>query len=217
VTYVKSSERREQLVAAARRVLTRDGVGGTTLRAVAAEADVPLGTLHYVFPSKELLLKAVIEDVREDIAEVLKVADTKSGLEHAIRNGVEGFWTQLVVGGDPRLQLMQHELVIYALRTPGLENMARWQLDGYSRIVAAWSQEAANNAGETCAVPFDQLARVLVAGVIGIVLQYISDPDEARSRGDLQAVLDMVIHLADARPARTKRRAKATGQAPPIS
>ena len=209
MTYVKSSERREQLVAAARRVLTRDGVGGTTLRAVAAEADVPLGTLHYVFPSKELLLKAVIEAVREEIAGVLKVADTNSGLEHAIRNGVEGFWTQLVVGGDPRLQLTQHELVIYALRTPGLENMARWQLDGYSRIVAAWSQEAANNAGETCAVPIDKLARVLVASVIGIVLQYISDPDEARSRGDLQAVLDMVIHLADARPATTKRPAKA--------
>lgn len=33
------------------------------MRAVSAEAGVPLGTLQYVFPSKQGLLKAVIGDV----------------------------------------------------------------------------------------------------------------------------------------------------------
>ena len=98
MVYVKATERREQLVAAARQVMMREGVGGTTLRAVAAEADVPLGTLHYVFPSKELLLRAVIEDVMEEIAGLLaKAADTGSGLEHALRRGVEDYWARLVV------------------------------------------------------------------------------------------------------------------------
>ena len=65
---------------------------------------------------------------------------------------------------------MQHELVIYALRTPGLENLARWQFERYSRVVAAWCQEAATSAGESCAVPFETLARLLVAQNIGLVL-----------------------------------------------
>lgn len=199
MTYVKASVRRQQLVGAARQVLMRDGVNGTTLRAVAGEAGVVLGTLHYVFPSKELLFKAVIEDVMEEIAAVLDAAaDIDSGLENAIRRGLETYWTQMVAG-NPRLQLMLHELLIYALRTPGLENMGRWQIEGYSRIVAAWCQEAATNSGESCAVPFDTLARVIVAAVLGIILQYVSDPDEARSRRDRLVIADMLVDLA--RPA----------------
>ena len=71
MTYVKASERRRQLVSAARVVLVRDGVASTTLRSVAAEAGVPLGTLHYAFASKELLLTAVFEDVRDEVSAVL--------------------------------------------------------------------------------------------------------------------------------------------------
>ena len=194
--YVEASVRSRQLVAAARRVLIRDGVGRLTMRAVAAEAGVLLGTVTYVFASKEMLLRAVIEDVTAEIAEVLKSSvDTGRGLEHAIREGVRRFWTTLVEDQEG-LQIIQYELVIYALRTPGLESMARWQYDRYARIVAAWCQEAASTAGETCAVPFDTLARVLVAAVDGLILQYVCDPDVTRSREDLQAVIEMLVSLA---------------------
>ena len=203
--YVEASVRRKQLVAAAQAVLIRDGVGRLTMRAVAAEAGVLLGTVTYIFPSKEMLLRAVIEDVAAGIAEVLKSsADTGRGLEHAIRDGVERFWTALVEDQEG-LQIIQYELVIYALRTPGLESMARWQYDRYARIVAAWCQEAASNAGEVCAVPFDTLARVLVAAVDGVILQYVCDPNMTRSREDLQAIIDMVAGLASPAPAAGRR------------
>ncbi len=204
--YVEASVRSKQLVAAAQAVLIRDGVGRLTMRAVAKEAGVLLGTVTYVFPSKEMLLRAVIEDVVGGIAEVLKssLADTGRGLEHAIREGVQRFWTTLVEDQEG-LQIIQYELVIYALRIPGLESMARWQYDRYARIVAAWCQEAASNAGETCAVPFDTLARVLVAAVDGLILQYVCDPDMTRAREDLQAVIEMVVSLASPAPAAGRR------------
>jgi AcrR family transcriptional regulator len=203
--YVEASVRSKQLVAAAEAVLIRDGVGRLTMRAVAAEAGVLLGTVTYVFPSRELLLRAVIEDVAAGIAEILKSsADTGRGLEHAIREGVQRFWTTLVEDQEG-LQIIQYELTIYALRTPGLESMARWQYDRYARIVAAWCQEAASNAGETCAVPFDTLARVLVASIDGLILQYVCDPDATRSREDLQAVIEMVVSLASPAPAAGRR------------
>jgi AcrR family transcriptional regulator len=199
--YVEASVRSKQLVAAAQAVLIRDGVGRLTMRAVAKEAGVLLGTVTYVFPSKEMLLRAVIEDVTAGIAEVLKAsADTGRGLEHAIRDGVQRFWTTLVEDQEG-LQIIQYELTIYALRTPGLESMARWQYDRYARIVAAWCQEAASNAGETCAVPFDTLARVLVAGMDGLILQYVCDPDMTRAREDLQAAIETVVSLASPAPA----------------
>ncbi len=123
---------------------------------------------------------------------------------------MQRFWTTLVEDQEG-LQIIQYELTIYALRTPGLESMARWQYDRYARIVAAWCQEAASNAGETCAVPFDTLARVLVAGVDGLILQYVCDPDATRSREDLQAVIEMVVGLAS--PARPRRAGSAAGSA----
>ncbi|GAA4361912.1 TetR/AcrR family transcriptional regulator [Angustibacter luteus] len=206
MVYVKASERRRQFVHAAREVMAREGVSGTTLRGVAAEADVPLGTLHYAFATKDLLMQAVIEDVMAEISEVLQAtADVDGGLEHALRQGLDDYWQRMVVG-KPQEQLMQHELLIHALRTPGMESLARWQMDRYCRIVAAWCQEAASNAAETCAVPFDTLARVIVAAVIGIVLQYVADPDERRSQEDLQATIEMVLAMAGVRPARRSAR-----------
>lgn len=198
--YVESALRSKQAVAAARAVLMRDGVGGTTMRAVATEAGIPLGTLQYVFPSKQGLLKAVIEDVVEEIAELLRSsAELEAGLEHAIRCGLHNFWTTLVVEHRD-LQLVQYELVTHALRTPGLEALPQWQYERYIEVVATWCKEAAARAHETSELSFDRLARVLVGGVDGLILQHVVNPDVDRSTGDLEALIDMVVALAVIRP-----------------
>ena len=194
--YVEASVRSRQFVAAARRVMSRQGVASTALRAVAAEAEVPLGTLQYVFPSKEQLLRAVIEDVINEIATVLTGAvETNSGLAHAIRQGLTVFWTELVVD-QINLQLMQFELLNYALRQPGLEHLAQWQYERYAEAIATWCEAAATNAGEQSAVPYDRLARIILAGVDGLTMQYACDPDNQRARADLDTVAEMVIALA---------------------
>ena len=41
------------------------------------------------------------------------------------------------------MRLVQMELVIHALRTPGLEGLADWQYEQYTAVVAAWCEEAA--------------------------------------------------------------------------
>ncbi|WP_405558476.1 TetR/AcrR family transcriptional regulator [Streptomyces sp. NBC_01171] len=197
--YIEASVRHRQFVAAARTVLARDGVGRTSLRAVATEAGVPLGTMQYVFPSKELLLRAVIEDVIEETAEVFRAAaDLDGGLEHAIRRGVEDFWVRLVDGRSD-LQVMQYELTNHALRTVGMESLARWQYERYAAVVADWCQQAAQRAGEICAVPFAQLGRLVVAGLDGLIMQYVCDPHPARSRQDLEAVTEMLVGLSGVR------------------
>ncbi|MFJ3660032.1 TetR/AcrR family transcriptional regulator [Streptomyces sp. NPDC090119] len=197
--YVEASVRHRQCVAAARIALARDGVSGTSLRAVAAEAGLPLGTMQYVFPSKELLLRAVIEDVIEETAGVFRAAaDLDGGLEHAIRLGIADFWSRLV-DGRPDFQVMQYELTNHALRTAGMESLARWQYERYGAVIADWCQQAAQRAGESCAVPFAQLARLVVASLDGLIMQYVCDPHEARSRQDLEAVTEMLVGLAGVR------------------
>jgi AcrR family transcriptional regulator len=206
MVYVEAAVRRRQLVASARTVMMRDGVARSSLRAIAEEAGIPLGTLQYVFPSKELLLRAVIEDVVEELAALLKEdVELAGGLEGAIRHGVSTFWSGLVAE-ERNLQLMQYELTTYALRTAGQEDLARWQYEQYCGVVAAWLQEAADNAGETSAVPYTRLARVMVAGIDGLILQRICDPDASRSREDLDAMLVGLVGLAGVREGRGRPR-----------
>jgi AcrR family transcriptional regulator len=194
--YVESALRSKQAVAAARVVLMRDGVARTSMRTVAAEAGIPLGTLQYVFPTKHGLLQAVIEDVVGEIADVLRdSAEIEGGLAHAIRHGMRNFWQQLV-SEHRDLQLMQYELVTHALRSPELESLARWQYERYFEVVADWCREAAGRAMEQSAVPFERLARVLIAGIDGLILQSVIDPDADRSAADLEVLTDVVIAMA---------------------
>lgn len=199
--YVESALRKKQAVAAARVVLMRDGVARTSMRTVANEAEIPLGTLQYVFPTKHGLLQAVIEDVVEEIAEVLRAsAETDAGLEHAIRHGMRNFWGMLVVEHRD-LQLMQYELVTHALRSPELESLSRWQYERYFEVVAEWCREAANRAHETSSVPVERLARVVIAGIDGLILQQVIAPDTERSAADLEVLIDMVVAMAAPHPA----------------
>lgn len=200
MVYVESAVRSRQIIDAARVVLVRDGVPGTTMRAIAGEAGIPLGTLQYVFPTKQQLLRAVIEDMVEEIAQVLRSsAQVEYGLAHAIRHGVLDVWDNLVVG-DERLQLVQYELTVQAMRTPGLEDLARWQYERYTDVTAEWLEEAAVRASEACALDFRTLARLLVAAVDGLILQYVVDPDPERGGRDVDTLIAMMVAQAQVQP-----------------
>lgn len=196
MVYVESAVRSRQIIAAARVVITRDGVAATTVRAVALEAAIPLGTLQYVFPTKQQLLRAVIEDLVEELASKLQSSVPRGAdPEYAVGHGIRTFWNDLVVGDAEGSQLAQYELTTYALRTAGLEELARWQYERYTDVVAGWLQQAAT--------PVDsrRLARLILAGVDGLVLQYVVNPDPDRGQEDIEAMIEMIIHHPEMRSA----------------
>ncbi|OBB96082.1 TetR/AcrR family transcriptional regulator [Mycolicibacterium peregrinum] len=200
MAYVKAAERHEQIVAAAIRVLSDVGVPGTTLRAVAAEAGIPLGTLHYVFPSKDQMLRAVIVAVIDDVvATVHGSLELDQGLAHALRHGVKTFWEALVEG-DVGVQVMQYELAMYSVRSEGSEGLARLQYDRYTALVTEFCEQAANAAGERCAVEFATLGRLGLAMLDGLIIQYVASRDRQRARRDLDRAIQMLVTLADPQP-----------------
>lgn len=197
MAYVRVAEREQQIVAAAIRVLSDVGVPNTTLRGVAAAADVPLGTLHYVFPSKDKLLRAVIAAVIDDVLDAVGAhVDVGRGVEYAMRHGVTTFWATLVEG-EIGLQIMQYELALYSARSEGPGGLAQLQYERYTTLIAEFYERAAREAGERCAVDFGTLARLSLALVDGLILQYIASPDDARARRDLDRAVDVVVALAD--------------------
>jgi AcrR family transcriptional regulator len=195
VAYIRAADRQEQIVAATIRVLEAGGVSGTTMRAVAAEAGMPLGTLHYTFPSRDELLRTVITRVVDDTSAALREAlDLEQGVEHALRQGVRTFWDRLLDGGTG-VQVMQYELAMYSARSDA-GGLARLEFARYTDLLTELCSEAAAFAGEECAVPPDVLGRLVLGVVDGLVLQHIANPDLARSERDLAHALDMLVALA---------------------
>ncbi len=66
--------RRDQLLAAAERIVRRDGVGHLTLDAVAVEAGTSKGGLLYHFVSREALVTAMVERHLADFSATLEAA-----------------------------------------------------------------------------------------------------------------------------------------------
>src|SRR5688500_10908846 len=95
------SLRRADVIAAAAAEFAEKGFDGAQMSALAARAEVALGTLYSLFESKEQLFQAVIETsanaVRASIqAEVLAVAGARERLLHLIDASFERFRTEPV-------------------------------------------------------------------------------------------------------------------------
>ncbi|MGZ6391556.1 MAG: TetR/AcrR family transcriptional regulator [Ktedonobacterales bacterium] len=191
-----ASERRAELLAAAIRVLAREGLAETTTRKIAAEAGINQATLLYYFGSKDDLLFAVLQEMMLATQEVaLRGVPQATDLREAVAGAIRAFWRQ--VEATPELQIMQYELTLYALRNPDAAWLAKEQYAGYSGVVEALLRETYAAAGQTSAIPFDALARFIVGGLDGIILQFVSDLDPARARGDVEYLIQSVIALAE--------------------
>src|SRR5258708_38050847 len=57
---LRMAEKRAEILRAARPILLRDGLGGTTLDRVAAEGRISKMTLYRHFPSKEALFEGLV-------------------------------------------------------------------------------------------------------------------------------------------------------------
>jgi AcrR family transcriptional regulator len=77
----QKAETRERLLAAARAVLERDGLAGTTTRKVADEAGVAVGTVFLHFERVEHLIEALLDEhLGRAIPRALRAAARKLGL-----------------------------------------------------------------------------------------------------------------------------------------
>lgn len=205
MAYVRVEQRQDEIVAAAVRVLSGVGVPGTTLRAVAAEAGIPLGTLHYVFPTKDLLLRAVITAVIDDVLSAVQPGlQPDRGVAHALRESMTMFWSKLVER-EIGLQVMQYELAMYSVRTEGAGGLAQLQYDRYTELVSTLFEQAARTAGERCAVDFPTLGRLTLAVLDGLIVQYVASTDAARAQHDLERAVNMLVMFADPQPVKGAR------------
>jgi AcrR family transcriptional regulator len=194
-----SDQRRAAIIAAAIAVLARDGIAATTTRKIAAAAGVNQAMLGYYFGSKDDLLFAVLQELMRQTQQIVLETRVFQQAQHEVQamiaRSIAAFWE--TVEREPELQLMQMELTLYALRQPSSAWLAQQQYAGYCEVVAGLFREGYAAAGQECAVPFDVIARFVIGGLDGLILQFISDRDTSRARRDLRHLIAAVIALAD--------------------
>ena len=121
-------ERKSRIVDATIAVIAEHGVAGTTMRRIAAAADVPLGSLTYHFDGVDDLLARAFERHAERMSPRYEacfdgVRDT-ADLVDAVTELINGD-----AGGDAADWTVAYELYLAALRNPALRRVTdSWML-----------------------------------------------------------------------------------------
>jgi AcrR family transcriptional regulator len=193
---IAAKERREQLIAAAIRVMVRDGVTKTTTRAIVKEADMPLGVFHYCFNSREELLQEVITRITDtSVATARRAFAGEGDLGSRITKSLYAFWEGVEL--NPGEHQAGYELTHYALRQAGFEELARRQYAHYLEVHQELLAEAAESAGIQWTAPLPVLARYLNAVLDGLTLCWLVDRNSEHSREVLGMTGEHLILLAD--------------------
>lgn len=181
-------ERRAAIIQAAVQVLARDGLAETTTRKIASEAHVNQAMIGYYFGGKDELLYAVLQDMMRRTGEIIgATAPLDRGFAEAVAAAIEAFWEH--VRQAPELQVLQYELTLYALRRPESAWLAKRQYEGYCGIVAQLIEAVCVATNTTTAQPPEAIARFIVGGLDGMILQFISTRDTERAQQDLQQLI----------------------------
>ena len=180
------TQRREQLLAAAWRVLSTQGLAAATTRAICAEAGLAQGAFHYCFGSRDELLREVAVGLLPgEISAADAVIDRSGTLAQSIERALRAYWT--LVEGDLGAHQVLYEITTAALRDPASRDIAELQYERYLQGARQVLQRVAEVRGISWHRPLDVLARQVVTVVDGLTLHYAVDRDAAAARAALAA------------------------------
>ncbi|QGU08401.1 transcriptional regulator BetI [Corynebacterium occultum] len=103
----QKKERRKEALAAAKRLLSREGMQAASVRRVAEEAEMSAGSLRHIFPSHDELFIALFEDGRKRSATRLKqLQATPAGSELCLAAAVDTLLALLPLSPGTRVDLL---------------------------------------------------------------------------------------------------------------
>ncbi|MFG1795757.1 TetR/AcrR family transcriptional regulator [Nocardia sp. NPDC049149] len=206
MAHVPAEQRRQELIAAAFRVMARVGVSAASTRAICTEAGVPQSAFHYCFRSKEELLQGLTRVVVADMVETAVGAlSPGADLEQSIRNGLDSLWR--LTTAEPERQLVLYELTTVALRDPNLSDLARWQYEQYFQATETFLTKLAEAAGTQWTLPIPVLSRMLTTVIDGLILNWLTDRDTEQAHAVLDSFATLFTGLAvETKKPKAKRR-----------
>jgi len=160
------------------RLIATKGLEGLRTRDIAEAADTDTGTLHYHFPSKELLIQAVVQRLSEDFrANRAERTRTPSDAFDELRNEV--FDVVVRVQQSPQQLVVMLEFVVRASRDNAVaEILARTRADWKEALVGLLSRGIEQGVFRSDVDPVTA-ANLLQAQLIGLALAGLTTPTQA--------------------------------------
>ncbi len=198
---MSAAERRAALARAALAVVDRDGVHAATTRAIVAEAQMPLGSFHYAVPSRDELLRDVVELVVEGEGDAARSGLLAGAAEpaavdpkDAVRRALTAYLDH--VRAAPGREQAMFELTQYALRSPELTDLPAEQYARYHALAAEVLRTAQTHLGIRWTVPVEQLARLVVTITDGVTLAWLADRDDAAAETTIDLAATALVPFA---------------------
>lgn len=170
--HIPVAERREQLTQAAMQVMRREGAWALTTRAVAKEAGVPLGSVHYAFDSKMSLLRAVFGTDIESTAAVIGAALNTGSDPHEMLREAVGRYAD-VLRADPLAELVFQELGLMGVRDDHLRELSREAVEGYRSEIVSFLNQVALAAQMSWDAPVEVVAELLFGQLVGLAQNWL--------------------------------------------
>lgn len=205
-TYLPSEQRRRLLVEAALRVMVEHGIEAATTRAIAKEAGVPLGLLHYCYSNKDDLLADAYLHIADQVAALsIRDGDDVAGiladyanggpdaLRHLVGVAVELYWD--LVNEDVRTEFACLELERH-LGAVGRSDLVVRLVDTTTASLAGTLQSFAAATGMRWTFPVEVIAASANAAIDGALRRRVSTGDVDRHRQTLDIFGQLLSELA---------------------
>ncbi|MHA7133552.1 TetR/AcrR family transcriptional regulator [Oerskovia turbata] len=187
-------ERRAQIVDAALSIAVREGVEAVTVRGVAAEAGISLGTVHYCFEDKDAMLRAMGHSVAVVASDPVRMAmDPTKDLHTIAHAAADGLWEGLT----PRrhMRLLTFEFATAGSRNRALRPVAKAHLEQTWTMTQGILDQLAQIAGITYSMDTPFLARIVAGYIDGIEIAWLVQQDDEAAIRSFHALADYVLSL----------------------
>jgi AcrR family transcriptional regulator len=88
-----ATDGKSRIIQAAKRVISRSGIAGATIRGIAEEAGLSTGAIYHYYSSKEGILYDVMD---ESFSETLRIAEESKKMKHSFEELVEEIYENIV-------------------------------------------------------------------------------------------------------------------------
>ncbi|MGN7068549.1 TetR/AcrR family transcriptional regulator [Micrococcus luteus] len=192
---ISAGERREQLVAAALRVMRRDGIAAASTRAICAEAGMPHGAFHYCFHSKKELYAALLaSDIEIDLGAAWPHISPDASPFENIRTLLLAFWSQIET--DPDAQLVLFDLGSLALRDPELQELPQHEHAASLEKATGYITRLADEARLDFAQDERVLAELVLDTLNGVAWSWLAHRDNDLARQSLERFASLAASFA---------------------
>jgi AcrR family transcriptional regulator len=165
-------DRRQALVLAAFNQIAALGFEGLRTREVAAEVGLNIATLHYYFPTKEALIRGVVDEAMRRFRSTLEPhgspADQLRTHLRAVRQ---------LLRTDPKLRAVMGELALRSARDQAMAGILRGTNDAWYKTLRGLLRRAAKHGHLRPDLDTDDVAALIVAALTSMMLPTVSSAD----------------------------------------